>query len=327
MDPPSWHPLLSESPGNYILASRWNNILKAIQDTAEGHSHDGADSLGPPTAGKIVAVSSLPTAGELGRIALLTTDNQVYFDTGTAWKRIHGTATLSEADGTVSNPSTTIKVPSVLNPSNLATAQITLATKQDVQVVAVFAASQAVSWTLYRDTTVLSSGTLTGGEVRAVIAIKIKDTAVPAGTYTYKLTLSFTTDFYAVGNLYLVDEAEETVLGSSTAGPASSIGSVYAPDLSTITVSVTLSAVSDVFCLMAGGDDNVRGEGCRNHWTLYRDSTVLYTSPDHGNRTWSQHTYKDENVPAGIYDYKLVCTGNPYAGDWGASLVLVIATP
>jgi hypothetical protein len=45
MDPGAWFPLPSESPGNAILASRWNNVLTAIQSLTDSHRHDGTDSM------------------------------------------------------------------------------------------------------------------------------------------------------------------------------------------------------------------------------------------------------------------------------------------
>jgi hypothetical protein len=96
---PSWYPLPTESPGNTILSSRWNNILTSIQDTTDGHSHEATDSkalaaaavasgvfpiarggtgLSTIAAGGILYASALDT---LSRIAP-TAANQILRSTG-----------------------------------------------------------------------------------------------------------------------------------------------------------------------------------------------------------------------------------------------------
>jgi hypothetical protein len=101
IDPGAWYPLPTELPGNTILSSRWNNILSAIQDTSDGHRHDGTDSLHLPSGQWALADLPRGTAG-------------MFFRGAGA-----GSSSVLEAIpfpviGVLLNPSAAINIPAVL---------------------------------------------------------------------------------------------------------------------------------------------------------------------------------------------------------------------
>lgn len=172
-----------------------------------------------------------------------------------------------------------------------------------------------VTWRLYRDGSLLASGSTTAD---TLIAADYQDVDVLAGTHNYTVQISASAAV-AIG-LYIMDEYNRSYSTTLTGTDAHNVG--Y-KTLSTTgpTTSITLTETGTVRVYLYGSEHLATGISL----VLKRDSTTLLTSGiEHG--VFSSFEYEDADLAAGTYTYSTTFLyGGAPSNSWNTIALILIS--